>query len=88
MKVKVVTKGVPIQAKEITMKSINYSQLNPEQKEQVSNLIAQMEGQQQNSNSAVRFFARGGLVAPGGEFGDVDEINLINAVDSTMNTYG
>ncbi|NET76575.1 hypothetical protein [Okeania sp. SIO1F9] len=50
------------------MKSLNYSQLNPEQKEQISNLIAQMEGQQQNSNSAVRFVARGGK-AYGGEFG-------------------
>ncbi|RQH15507.1 hypothetical protein D5R40_34090 [Okeania hirsuta] len=48
------------------MKSLNYSQLNPEQKQQISNLIAQMEGQQQNSNCAVRFVARG---ATGGEFG-------------------
>ncbi|MDJ0515627.1 hypothetical protein [Dapis sp. BLCC M229] len=51
------------------MKSINYSQLNQQQKEQVSNLIAQMEGQQQNSNSTVRFVARGGDPVPGGEFG-------------------
>ncbi|MGD1699479.1 hypothetical protein [Dapis sp. BLCC M229] len=51
------------------MKSINYSQLNQQQKEQVSNLIAQMEGQQQNSNSAVRFVARGRDPVPGGEFG-------------------
>ncbi|MFM2061605.1 MAG: hypothetical protein RLZZ507_1275 [Cyanobacteriota bacterium] len=50
------------------MKTLNYSQLNLEQKEQVNNLIAQMEGQQQNSNSAVRFVARGGR---GGEFGGV-----------------
>jgi hypothetical protein len=49
------------------MKTLNYSQLNLEQKEQVNNLIAQMEGQQQNSNSAVRFVARGTTV--GGEFG-------------------
>ncbi|NEP70982.1 MAG: hypothetical protein F6K25_13610 [Okeania sp. SIO2G4] len=47
--------------------SINYSQLNPEQKQQVSNLIAQMEGQQENSNPAVRFVT----YSPqhGGEFG-------------------
>ncbi len=52
------------------MKSLNYSQLNPEQKEQVSNLIAQMEGQQQNSNPAVRFVARGITLPPmGGEMG-------------------
>ncbi|MDJ0515626.1 MAG: hypothetical protein QNJ74_04945 [Trichodesmium sp. MO_231.B1] len=49
------------------MKSINYSQLNQEQKEQVSNLMAQMEGQKQNSNPAVRFVARGD--AMGGEMG-------------------
>ncbi|NEP70981.1 MAG: hypothetical protein F6K25_13615 [Okeania sp. SIO2G4] len=47
--------------------SINYSQLNPEQKEQVSNLIAQMEGQQQNSNSAVSFVTYSPSF--GGEFG-------------------
>ncbi|NEQ73944.1 MAG: hypothetical protein F6K23_13330 [Okeania sp. SIO2C9] len=58
------------------MKSLNYSQLNPEQKQQVSNLIAQIEGQQQNSNSAVRFVARGETIvnpgsggSMGGEFG-------------------
>ncbi|NEP38968.1 MAG: hypothetical protein F6K25_13620 [Okeania sp. SIO2G4] len=49
------------------MKTINYSQLNQEQKEQVSNLIAQMEGQQENSNPAVRFVtyspSRGGELA-------------------------
>ena len=50
------------------MKSINYSQLNQEQQEQVSNLIAQMEGQQQNSNPAVRFVAKGDPVI-GGEMG-------------------
>ncbi|NEQ73943.1 MAG: hypothetical protein F6K23_13325 [Okeania sp. SIO2C9] len=49
--------------------SINYSQLNQEQKEQVSNLIAQMEGQQQNSNSAVRFVARGGGGLAGYSYG-------------------
>ena len=53
------------------MKTLKYSQLKPEQQQQVSNLIAQMEGQQDNSNLTVRFVARGEIMEPptGGEFG-------------------
>ena len=55
------------------MKTLNYNQLKPEQQQQVSHLIAQMEGQQDNSNLTVRFVARGlAPQPPGGEFGGFD----------------
>ncbi|MGK7939253.1 MAG: hypothetical protein AB4062_03685 [Crocosphaera sp.] len=48
------------------MKKLNNNQLNLDQKQQIARLVADMEGQQPNSNPIVRFVARGG---DGGEFG-------------------
>jgi hypothetical protein len=41
------------------MKTLNYNQLEPNQREQVKLLIANLEGQQENNLSSFRFVARG-----------------------------
>jgi hypothetical protein len=51
------------------MKTLNYNQLEPSQQEQVKLLIANLEGQQENNLSSVRFVARGGV--SNGEFGEL-----------------
>jgi hypothetical protein len=49
------------------MKTLNYNQLELSQQEQVKLLIANLEGQQENNPSSVRFIARGQTSV--GEFG-------------------